>query len=339
MGLPDQATVAAMVEAVHTWGDGRGNYAVWERSMESCRGLFARIFDVQASEVGLLPSVVPAVSAAATTISRGRGMVVAHRREFRSLLLPVLAQVEESRMRWVDGPYVADTFIAAVDDATDAVVVSAVSSHDGGRPSLNRLAATCRAADAQLVVDGTQAAGIVVPDVRVSELSLFACAGYKGLRAPRGVAFAVADDCHVQNFRAPSAYGTADSEERGTYGPPLVPKRKAPGLDQSPAWLAWVGAEQALEGLASESAADREARVVALTDLVRTRLAERGLLAQQTDLPSPIVTFAVDDPDALVANLARGGVRSVAKLGRLRLGFHVYNDENDVDLVCDLLET
>jgi selenocysteine lyase/cysteine desulfurase len=148
----------------------------------------------------------------------------------------------------------------------------------------------------------------------------------------------VADDYHVQNFRAPSAYGAADSKERGTYGPPLAPKRQAPGLDQSPAWLAWVGAEPALEGLADQPAADREARVVGLTDLVRCRLTERGLVPQETDLPSPIVTFAVGDPDALVASLAHGGVRSTSKLGRVRLGFHVYNDENDVDLVCDLLE-
>ena len=338
MGLPDPATVDTMVDAVCTWGEGRASYPLWERSMESCRTLFARIFDVQAAEVGLLPSVVPAISAAATTISRGTGAVIAHRQEFRSLLLPVLAQVEESRMRWVDGPYVADTFTAAVDDATDAVVISAVSSHDGGRPSLDRLAAACRAADARLVVDGTQAAGIVVPDVRASELSLFACAGYKGLRAPRGVAFAVAEDCHVRDFTAPSVYGSADSEERGSYGPPLVPKRRGPGLDQSPAWLAWVGAEPALTGLAAEPAADREARVVALSDLLRTRLAERGVLAQETDLPSPIVSFPVEDPDALVATLERGGVRSAARLGRVRLGFHVYNDENDVDLVCDLLE-
>jgi len=339
MGLPTRATVDAMVEAARTWGAGRGDYAVWERSMESCRSLFAQILDVEASDVGLLPSVVPAVSAAATTISRGTGAVIAHRQEFRSLLLPVLAQVEESRMRWVDGPYVADTFIAAVDDATDAVVVSAVSSHDGGRPSLQRLAAACRAADARLVVDGTQAAGIVVPDVRASELSLFACAGYKGLRAPRGVAFALADDCHVQGFTAPSVYGTADGEQRGSYGPPLVVKRKAPGLDQSPAWLSWVAAEAALRGLAAEPAADRETRVVALADLLRTRLAERGLAAQQTDLPSPIVSFSVADPDALVTTLGRGGVRAAARLGRVRLGFLVHDDENDVDLVCDLLET
>jgi selenocysteine lyase/cysteine desulfurase len=30
-------------------------------------------------------------------------------------------------------------------------------------------------------------------------------------------------------------------------------------------------------------------------------------------------------------------VRATSKLGRVRVGFHVYNDENDVDLVCDVL--
>ncbi|HWM21621.1 MAG TPA: aminotransferase class V-fold PLP-dependent enzyme, partial [Ilumatobacteraceae bacterium] len=162
MGLPDQATVDAMSEALGDWAAGRAHYAVWDRSMESCRTLFARLLDVQPSDVGLLPSVVPAVSAAATTIARGTGTVVAHRLEYRSLLLPVLAQVEENRIRWVDGPYVADTFAGAIDEATDGVLVSAVSSHDGGRPSLARLGALCRDADARLVVDATQAVGLVV---------------------------------------------------------------------------------------------------------------------------------------------------------------------------------
>jgi len=337
MGLPTQSTVDAMGGALREWGAGRGDYAVWERSMEASRALFAQIHDVQPTDVGLLPSVVPAVSAAATTIARGSGTVVAHRLEFRSLLLPVLAQVEDHRMRWVDGPYVADTFAAAVDAGTDAVIVSAVASHDGGRPSLTTLVEVCLEADARLVVDGTQAAGLVVPDVRLTEPSLFAFAGYKGLRAPRGVAFAVAHDEHARDFLAPSVYGVSDVEERGTYGPPLVPKRGAPGLDQSPAWLAWVGAEQALTELASEPARGRERRVVALAALLRDRLAELGLPAQQTDLPSPIVTFQVPDPDVLLASLTRAGVRAASRLGRIRCGFHIHNDENDIDVVCDML--
>lgn len=337
MGLPARATVDAMKAALDDWSAGRGHFSVWERSMESCRELFARITGVTAADVGLLPSVVPAVSAAAATIARGTGTVVAHRKEFRSLLLPVLANVEDHRMRWVDGAYVADTFASAVDDETDAVVVSAVSSHDGGRPSLTRLLEVCTAVDARLVVDGTQAAGIVVPDVPVTSLSLFACAGYKGLRGPRGVAYAVAHHDVVEGFGAPSGYSVADGAERGSYGPPLLAKPGAQGLDQSPAWLAWVGAEPALGALAAEPAPDRERHVVALTGRLRDRLEDLGLPAQPTDLPSPVVTFAPGDSAAVLGRLADAGIRATAKLGRVRVGFHVYNDEEDVDRVCTVL--
>lgn len=338
MGLPTSATIDAVGEALDAWGGGRAHFSVWERSMESCRDLFARIAGVSTRDVGLLPSVVPAVSAAAATIARGTGTVVAHRMEFRSLLLPVLAQVGEARMRWVDGPYVATTFTSAMDDATDAVIVSAVSSHDGARPSLTRLADACTASGAGLVVDGTQAAGIVVPDVPLQRLSLFACAGYKGLRGPRGVAYAVAQDGAVAGFSAPSGYGMNDGDVQGSYGPPLTPKPGAQGLDQSPAWLSWVGAEPALAELALEPAGDRERRVVALADRLRDRLERLGMPAQPSDLPSPIVSFAPDDPDALLSRLADAGVRGTSKLGRVRLGFHVYNDEDDVALVGEVLE-
>lgn len=338
MGLPVRATVDAMTSALQDWAAGRAQYGPWEESMESCRALFARLAGVRPDQVGLLPSVVPAVSAAAGTLARGSGTVVAHRLEFRSLLLPVLAQVPEERMRWVDGPYVAGTFAAAVDESTDGVVVSAVASHDGGRPALAHLSELCANVDARLVVDGTQAAGLVVPDVPLDALSLFACAGYKGLRGPRGVAFAVAEDEHVRSFRSPSAYGAADGATRGTYGPPLALKPAAPGLDQSPAWLAWVGAEQALLDLTSRPAAERERHVTGLADIMRRRLEELALASQRTDLPSPIVSLEVENPDAVVAELSRAGVRAAARLGRLRFGFHDHNDENDVDRACDVLE-
>ncbi len=338
MGLPTASGVAAMRAAVEEWAAGRGYFHVWERSMEACRSTFAQMFGVTADEVGLLPSVVPAVSAVGATIARGNGVVVAHRKEFRSLLLPILAQVGEQRIRWVDGPYVADTFTRSIDRDTDAVIVSAVSSHDGGRPSLARLQAACANVGARLVVDGTQAAGIVVPDVPIRELSLFVCAGYKGLRGPRGVAYATAQDDAVTGFSAPSCYGVADGDERGSYGPPLLPKTGAPGLDQSPAWLAWVAAEPALAELAKQPAYQRQELILGLAVRVRDHVEFLGLEPQQTDLPSSIVSFACDDPAGLVSQLAQAGIRAAYKLGRVRLGFHIYNSERDVELVCQELD-
>lgn len=338
MGLPGAGTVDVMRAALDDWALGRADYLVWEHSMAACRALFGSIVDVNPEEVGLLPSVVPAVSAVAATLAEGCGVVVAHRKEFRSLLLPVLAQVGEDRIRWVDGPYLADTFIDALDGGVDAVIVSAVSSHDGARISLARLDSAARSAGSILVVDGTQAAGIVVPDVAVGELALFTCAGYKGLRGPRGVAYAVAHDDVVARFAAPSAYGVADARERGSYGPPLIRKRGGAGLDQSPAWLAWVGSEPALAELAQEPADRRERRVLQLASRLREQVDGLGLAPQATDLPSSIVTFEVHNPEMLIERLASAGIRASSRLGRVRLGLHVYNDEHDVDLACEALD-
>ncbi len=327
-----------MQQALQDWSAGHADYSSWETSMEACRGLFGQIFDVEPDDVGLLPSVVPAAAAAAGAVARSSGTVVVHRQEFRSWLLPILAQVPEERLRWVDGPYVADTFTAAMDETTAAVVVSAVSSHDGGRLSLTRLLGECISAGSWLLVDGTQAAGIVTLDVPIRSLDLFACAGYKGLRGPRGVAYAVAHDEVVADFGAPSAYGVSDVQTRGSYGPPLSRKAGAQGLDQSPAWIAWVGAEKGLMALADESPVDRERRVLALSSKLREHLHQRGLPPQLTDLESSIVTFAPRDPELLLSLLAEHGIRGSLRLGRIRLGFHIYNDENDVDLVCQILD-
>jgi selenocysteine lyase/cysteine desulfurase len=331
MGLPSPATVEAVRSALDVWASGRGHFAPWEQSMESCRELFGRLVGVAADSVGLLGSVVPAVGAAGATLARGGGTVVAHRAEFRSLLLPVLAQVDDRRMRWVDGPYVADTFLAAVDDDTDAVLASAVSSHDGARPALSRLADACDSVGADLLVDGTQLTGIAVPDVDLARLGLYVVAGYKGLRAPRGTAYAVARQHLVEHFAAPSPYGAADADRNGTYGPPWEPKAAAAGLDQSPAWLSWVGARPALAELVDQPAGEREQQVLGLTDRVRDHLRELRLTPQQTDLPSPIVSFAVTDPDLVTTRLRDAGVRVAARRGRVRVGLHVYNDERDVD--------
>src|ERR1700754_1221567 len=92
--------------------------------------------------------------------------------------------------RWVTGPYLAESFIEMIDEWTTAVVISSVASHNGARPALVAVREACTAVGATLVVDGTQSAGIIPPDVPVADLDLFVCAGYKGLRGPRGAAYA-----------------------------------------------------------------------------------------------------------------------------------------------------
>ncbi|WP_147917148.1 aminotransferase class V-fold PLP-dependent enzyme [Ruania zhangjianzhongii] len=338
MGLPTAQTVDAITGALADWQAGTARYSSWEEAMERCRGLFAQIVGVGADSVGLLPSIVPAVAAVADSLGQRAGTVVAHRSEFRSLLLPVLATMPEDRIRWVDGDYSAESFVQHIDTETSAVFISSVASHDGARPALEVIRDACRAVDAALVVDATQSLGIVPLGIPAADVDLLAGAGYKGLRGPRGTAYAFARDGVLTRVRTASPYGARDDAVQGGYGPPYLPKGGAQALDQSPAWLSWVGAEGGLRASLESARTDDAQRVLAHTEHFRGELLARGFTPQPTDLPSPIVSFAADASADLRERLAAAGVRVAHRQGRIRAGFHTYNEEADIEALLAVLD-
>ena len=338
MGLPTAKTVDAMTRALAQWQAGTARYGPWEETMERCRELFAQVVDVGSDSVGMLSSVVPAIAAVGDSLSDGVGTVVAHRSEFRSLLLPVLATIAEDRIRWVDGDYRAESFLERIDAQTSAVFISSVTSHDGARPALDVIRDACRDVGAALVVDATQSLGIVPLGIPAADVDLLAAAGYKGLRGPRGTGYAFAREGVITRVRTASPYGARDGAVKGAYGPPYLPKDGAQALDQSPAWLSWVGAEGGLRAALESVHTDDAQRVLGYTERLRAELLARGYTPQPTDLPSPIVSFATDSPAELTDRLASAGVRVAHRQGRMRVGFHSYNDANDVDALLAVLD-
>ena len=282
MGLPTGETVDAVTGALAQWQAGTAHYSSWEEAMERCRDLFAQLVNVASDSVGLLPSIVPAVAAVADSLSDSVGTVVAHRSEFRSLLLPVLASIPEDRIRWVGGTYSAESFVKHIDAETSAVFISSVASHDGARPALEVVRDACRAVAAALVVDATQSLGIVPLGIPAADVDLLAGAGYKGLRGPRGTAYAFARDGVVTRVRTVSPYGARDET---AYGPPHLPKDGAQALDQSPAWLSWVGAEGGLRAALESGRSSDAQRVLGYTERLRAELLARGYTPQASDLP------------------------------------------------------
>jgi selenocysteine lyase/cysteine desulfurase len=340
MGVPPLASVACMREALDAWQLGRADYETWERDAEACRDEFAALLAVPPSDVGLLPSVVPGAAAVAATLARRGGTMVAHTAEFRSLLLPFLVAFGEDRVRWVEGPYTASTFLAGLRSDVTVVLVSSVSSADGGRPDLRRVLDGCASVGAAVVVDATQSLGPSGLGVPASRLAAVLCAGYKGLLAPRGTAYAyVQPDLLDGPPATPNPSGMADTPEVGPYGPPVLPKPGAPGLDQSLAWLSWVGALPALRLLAGVPERRREKHVTDLAARFREGLERLSLRPQETDLPSPVVSVEAAQPDQLVAALRAAGVRAASRRGRVRFGFHLYNTASDLEMALAVLDS
>ncbi len=97
----------------------------------------------------------------------------------------------------------------------------------------------------------------------------------------------------------------------------------------SPAWPAWVGAEAALGFALSLDPAEVHDHAVGLANAFRERL----------DLgPSNSAIVSWPDPGgAHLAAFAAAGVTASGRAGRARVSFHLWNDEEDVDLAARTL--
>jgi selenocysteine lyase/cysteine desulfurase len=100
-------------------------------------------------------------------------------------------------------------------------------------------------------------------------------------------------------------------------------------FDVSPAWLAWAAAVPAMELFAGLDPEQVRAYDAGLADALLARL---GLE------PQGRAVVSLPDPGGeLAAALAERGAAVAGRAGRVRIGFHLWNDEEDVDLCADVL--
>jgi len=94
----------------------------------------------------------------------------------------------------------------------------------------------------------------------------------------------------------------------------------------SPTWFSALGSGLTLSWLALLDRAAVEAHSVGLATLLRTELQ----LPQQ---PSAIVSI----PTTSAEKLRDAGIRASIRAGAVRVGFHLYNTEDDLDHLLDVL--
>ncbi|WP_395242830.1 aminotransferase class V-fold PLP-dependent enzyme [Agromyces sp. MMS24-K17] len=240
--------------------------------------------------------------------------------DFSSVVAPFLAR-GDLHVRQVPLEDLAD----AVAAGTDLVAYALVQSATGEVADHAAVTAAATGVGAFTFVDTTQATGWLPTDDLHADV--VACHAYKWLNSPRGAAFASFSDRALAEL-TPHAAGWYSGADPWTscYGPELHLAADAHRFDVSPAWPAWVGTEAAL-AFALEHGIDAAYRHdVGLANAFRERL---GLEASD----SAIVTWPDADGDALAALTAAGIVAS-GRAGRARVAFHLWNDEDDVDLAA-----
>jgi selenocysteine lyase/cysteine desulfurase len=243
--------------------------------------------------------------------------------DFSSLMFPFL-QRPDIRVRTVPLEALADS----ITDDTWLVAFSLVQSRSGIVSDGGAIVEAAARHSTYTMCDFTQAAGVLPVDAAPYDITV--CHTYKWLCSPRGVAFMTVSERFDPLMRPLQAgwYAGADVW-RSTYGPAMALAATARRFDVSPAWQAWIGAEQSLALFAELDIAEVWQHTSALGDA----LCDAVGIPQQHQ---PIVTW--DDPDGEnIARLMDAGIRISGRAGRLRASFHLWNDLSDVDAVVRVL--
>ena len=319
-GLPPRAGWDALQAALADWHGGRTSWERWGASTDGARAAFARLVGVDVGRVAVGATVSELVGSIVTALPAGARVVVPDV-EFTSTLFPLLVQ-PRLEVRTVPPARLAD----AIADGADAVAFSAVQMSTGEVADVDAILDAAAGVGAVTVCDATQAVGWLPVDA--SRFDAVVCAAYKWLMSPRGSALMTVSPRLLGRAVPHSAGWYAGEDVHASYfGPPLRLAGDARRLDLSPAWFSWVGTLPALEAIERIGVEAIHAHDVGLADRFRAGL---GLE------PSDSAIVSVDRPGA-AERLERAGIVAAVRGGRLRTSWHVYNDEDDVDVVLDAL--
>ncbi|AKS30573.1 aminotransferase class V-fold PLP-dependent enzyme [Mycolicibacterium goodii] len=320
-GLPPQFLVDALRRHIDEWQSGTLDAGSFDESVRRARAGYATLTGVPTESVVLAGSTSAALALVAASIPDGsRVAVVAG--EFTSTTFPFAAQ----SARGVTVTEVPQAQLPVVAAGYDVVVVALVQSADGTVLDVAALRDAVAGTETRTVIDVTQAVGW--KRLELGWVDVTVGSAYKWLLAPRGTAW-MSLSGRVASAMTPHAANWYAGHEPwdSIYGLPLRLADEARRFDVSPAWFAALGAGLTLPWLASLDPVAVEAHAVGLANGLRREL----------ELPphdSAIVSIPVSGAED---RLRRAGIRAAVRAGAVRVGFHLYNTEDDLDRLLDAL--
>lgn len=326
IGVPPQRAGAAVAEAVRGWCTGAAQPADFDGDVHCARAAFGRLVGVAPEQVTAGVTVSQLVGLVAASLPGG-ARVLAARGDFASTRFPFHAQTERGIV--VDEVELAELPAALEAEPCDLVAVSVVQSADGRVVDLDALREAAARTGTAVLLDATQAAGWL--PLSLDWADYVVATGYKWLMCPRGAAWMAVRPDRLDALVPHAANWCAGQDPWASlYDTPMRLATDARRLDLSPVWLAQRGAAAVLPWLAGLDLTEVHRHCTGLADTFR---AEWGL----PPTGSAIVSVPMTDPTAAVHRLAEAGVTATVRAGALRLSFHLYNAEDDVETVLRAL--
>jgi selenocysteine lyase/cysteine desulfurase len=317
--------------------------------VERLRTLFAATIGADADEIAVMPNATVAAAAIATALpfDGPRREVLLGGVEF-----PTMAHLWQAQARrgaqivWAGAPEDArppvEHYEARLSERTSIVPVARVCFRNGYRLDLPRLVARAHDAGALVMLDDYQHTGTAPLDVRALGVDVLVTGTLKYLLGPPGVSLLYVRRSLIEQLEplVTGWFGRGDpfaftlrpldwssSARRFESGSPPVPSV--------------YGAVAGLELLRTLGAEQVGRQIAHLVDRMVTGALERGLDVRTPFDPlqrGALVVVGAPDAQTLASRLAARGVIASARGSGLRVSFHAYNNDADVDHVLEALD-
>jgi selenocysteine lyase/cysteine desulfurase len=319
-GLTPVAAQQALRSVLDSLASGTAEWQTIEKQADQARSLFARLIHANPDEVALVPAASAALATVLASVPHDAEILLCPD-DHSSVTLPAHARSKTLRLRWSPFAGISD----ATSDETTLIACSHVRYDNGQLADVAAIAAAAAQVGAALYLDATQSLGALAIDVHHLGVDYLACAAYKWLSCPRGVAFLWVAPHRLEQLTplAPSRRSTTaplvaapiDSSELAA---------TAAKLDMSLSWLPWAAAPHCLEALLSIDEHERERVAVGLAGRLATAL-------NQSAPQSAICALRVSDAAQAAHALTLQQVKATVHSDSIRLSPHIYNSNDDVD--------
>jgi selenocysteine lyase/cysteine desulfurase len=203
---------------------------------------------------------------------------------------------------------------------------------------IHKIRAALRRQGAALLVDATHGVGVIATDVKTLDPDFLIFPTYKWVLGPYGRAFVYVAKRHQEGVPLEqTAFGRRDVKaENPVYfaDTRYLPDARRFDMGERDHFISMEMAAIGMEMVASWGAAAIVARLSALTRRIAEGLAGVNVRLPDARFRAPHILslgFAGDELATLMPALAGQQIYVAARLGRMRVSPHVYNDEADVD--------
>lgn len=341
-----EAALGAFMESWHTGGS---PWDQWVGEVERLRAAFAATIGADVDEIAVMPNATTAAAAIATALpfDGSRREVLLGGFEF-----PTMAHLWQAQARrgaeivWAGTPDDAslpvERYEAHLSDRTSIVPVAHVCFRNGYRLDVPRLIASAHDAGALVLLDDYQHTGTSPLDVHALGVDALVTGTLKYLLGPPGVALLYVRRPLIEQLE-PLVTGWFGRVDPFAFTlAPLDWARTARRLETgSPPVPTVYGAAAGLELLQSLGADTVSRQIAHLVDCLVAGATARGLDVLTPQDPArrgALVVLRARDAQGLVARLATHGVIASARGQGLRVSFHAYNNDADVDAVLAALD-